>query len=102
MLRRTRDVVREIVKKVELPQYEVKRVLEAYYEAIFEFMSQGDDVLSGKLGKFTVRTMRACKRRNPLTGESFMQPKTRHAAFKFYNPLKTAVKTNRRGLDGEA
>jgi nucleoid DNA-binding protein len=100
MLRMKRDIVREAVKKCELPQYEVKKVLTAISTAIFEFMVNGDDVLFPPVGKFEVRTMGSRKVRNPLTGVIRQMPPQRRAAFRVYNPLKKAVKKNRRGLDG--
>lgn len=101
MIRVTRDVVREIVKKIELPQYEVKKVMTAYQEVIFDFLSQGDTVLMPKVGKFTVRVDKARKRRNRWTGEIYVWPTTRMPRFRFYWTLKQAVKANRRGLDDE-
>ena len=101
MLRKQGDIVREAVKKCELPQYEVKKVLSAIQDAIWDFMVNGDDVWFGKVGKFVVRTMASKKARNPMTGEILQQPIQRKATFRVFTPLKTAVKKNRRGLDNQ-
>ncbi len=101
MLRKQGDIVREAVKKCELPQYEVKKVLHAVQDAIWDFMVNGDNVWFGKVGRFVVRTMPSREVRNPLTGEVFQQPIQRKATVHLFPPLKAAVKKNRRGLDNE-
>lgn len=101
MVRKRGDVVREIVKKVEMPQYEVRRFLEALETTILDYISGGDSVLFGRIGKFDVKVHKAKLGRNPATGVSISVPATRRAKFKFYGPTKKRVKENRGGLSAE-
>jgi nucleoid DNA-binding protein len=101
MKRLLRDVAREAVKKAELPQYEVKKVITAVQEAILDFLVNGDTVIFGDLGVFGSKIMRAHKVRNPKTGETWIQPATRRAHFRFYPEPKEKIRANRRGLDDE-
>lgn len=101
MLRKRMDIIREAVKKTELPQFEVSKVLKAVQDAVFEFMANGDSIIFGRLGSFNTRILPKRKARNPRTGEIFDLPVRRKAMFRTSTMLKTAVKSNRRGLDGE-
>lgn len=101
MLRTQGDIVREAVKRCELPQYEVKQVLKAIQDAIFEYMVNGDNVMFSPLGRFEITVMPSRKARNPRTGETFEMGPQRKASFRPFIPLKDAVKANKRGLDGE-
>lgn len=101
MIRTKGDIVREIVKKLEIPQSEVRKVLLAHEEAILDYIAGGDSVLMGSVGKFQVKICRARIARNPFTGEKIEVPITRRVSYRFTRKAKQRVKDNRGGLSEE-
>jgi nucleoid DNA-binding protein len=101
LLRNKLDLIREIVKETEMPQYEVRNVLTGLDKVLWKLLSSGDDVLLGSIGKFRVTVHEPCKRRNCFTGEFFDVPATRHVRFRLFDPIKNAVKNNRGGINAE-
>lgn len=85
-----------------MPQYEVRRFLEALETTIIDYIAGGDSVLFGPVGKFDVFIRHARMARNPATGEPISVPATRRVKFKFFGPTKKRVKDNRGGLSEES
>jgi len=101
MLRKKIDLIREIVKDVEMPQYEVHAVLNSLDKALKSFLMSGDDVNFGTIGKFKVKVHKECKKRNGMTGKWFPIPPTRRVRFSIFGPVKKAVSSNRGGINAE-
>ena len=77
-----------------------KKMAEAAYRALLaemtETLANGRDVTFHGIGKLYVTTRAARKGRNPQTGEAMDIPASTTVKFRAFQPLKKAVKENRK------
>lgn len=71
-----RELVRELSKKVEMPQKDVMKIVDTLCKIIADELTKGENVKMNGFGNFQ-RTTRAAKvGRNPITGEQIKIPAT--------------------------
>lgn len=87
-----KELVAEISNKTGLTQELSGKALEAYTEAVTEFLSKGEKVQLIGFGTFETRERAARSGRNPQTGKKLEIPATVAPVFKAGKALKDAVK----------
>lgn len=86
------DLVNIMADKVGLTKKQASEALEAFLGAVEGALSNGEEVMITRFGKFMVRNRAARKGINPQTKEPITLPATKVAAFKAGKALKDAVK----------
>jgi DNA-binding protein HU-beta len=81
-----------MAKKTGLSQELAAKALDAYTEAVTEFLSKGEKVQLIGFGTFETRERAARSGHNPQTGKKLEIPATIAPAFKAGKALKDAVK----------
>jgi len=88
----TRDRIFEVVSRET--EYQKKRsteIVEVLIEIIKETLGSGDDVLVSGFGKFSVKSKKARKVRNPATGEDMILESRRVVTFKCSGRLRDKI-----------
>lgn len=86
------ELVERVASKTNLTKKDVTATVEALFESVQEFLSEGDKVQIIGFGTFEVRQRAARKGRNPQTGEEIKIKATKVPGFKAGKALKDAVK----------
>jgi DNA-binding protein HU-beta len=86
------DLVSEVALKTGLSKKDSEKAINAYSEAVTNFLSKGESVQLIGFGTFETRNRSAREGRNPQTGEAIKIEATVVPAFKAGKSLKDAVK----------
>ncbi|MBG9979845.1 HU family DNA-binding protein [Facklamia sp. DSM 111018] len=86
------ELVERVASKTNLTKKDVTATVEALFESVQEFLSEGEKVQVIGFGTFEVRDRAARKGRNPQTGEEIEISATKVPGFKAGKALKDAVK----------
>lgn len=91
-----RELVRELSKKVEMPQKDVMKIVDTLCEIVSDELTKGENVKMNGFGSFQRSTRAAKVGRNPITGEQIEIPATNVVVFKPSERLAESVaKTGR-------
>ncbi len=86
------ELVERVAQKTNLTKKDVTATVEALFESIQDYLSEGEKVQVIGFGTFEVRDRAARKGRNPQTGEEIQIAATKVPGFKAGKALKDAVK----------
>lgn len=88
------DLIEIVHSSLETPtsKRETGDAVKATFDAVFEALTEGDEVMIPSFGKFEVRQVAARVGRNPRTGERVDIPAHSAPKFKPSSTLKEAVK----------
>ena len=76
------DMVSEIAKRMNLPQTEVKRIVQMTMDGITEVLVTEGRLELRNFGVYEVKVRKPRKARNPKTGEKVMVPSRKAVTFK--------------------
>lgn len=77
-----RDIVRQIAKKLDLPQADMKNVVQSVLDAIVDALVRDGRLELREFGVFQVKLRAARKARNPKTNEEVTVPARKVVTFK--------------------
>lgn len=86
------EVIRKISKKTSFSQKDIKEIMDAFDEVVFEEMVAGNSVTVTKFITVETADVKARECRNPQTGELITVPAHRKPKAKFGKKIKDAVK----------
>ena len=86
------DLIAEVAAKTGLTKKDSEKAVNAFGEAVTEFLAKGEKVQLIGFGTFETRQRAAREGRNPQTGKSIKIDATVVPAFKAGKALKDAVK----------
>ncbi|WP_339014749.1 HU family DNA-binding protein (plasmid) [Lactococcus garvieae] len=87
-----KELVASMAAKADMTQKDTEKALNAYIEAVTEFLSKGEAVQLIGFGTYETRLRAAREGRNPQTGKKLKIKATTVPAFKAGKKLKDAVK----------
>ena len=82
------DIIESITEQIGLPKKECTEIFENLLEIIKSSLESNEDVLISGFGKFSVKTKRERKGRNPATGEVLMLEPRQVVTFKCSGKLR--------------
>ena len=77
-----KDIVRQIAKKLNLPQADMKNVVQSVLDAIVDALAREGRLELREFGVFQVKLRAARKARNPKTNEEVIVPARKVVTFK--------------------
>ena len=77
-----KDIIHSISEKLDFPQANVKKIVQATLDAIVETLVEGGRIELRNFGVFEIKQRQARKAINPRTGESVKVPARRVVVFK--------------------
>ena len=86
-------IVDEIRDQLDMTHKESKGAVESTLEIIKEELEQGREVMISEFGKWSVRTKRARRGRNPITGEAMTIKGRKVVTFKVSPKLRKTFQT---------
>ncbi len=86
------DLVDKLSAELGMPKAQVRRVMDAFVEAVSGSLVRGEKVQVSGLGTFDVRKRAAREGRNPQTGATIKIPARNAVGFSAAKPLKEAVR----------
>lgn len=91
------EVVTAIARRLDMPEQDVRRVLEAFIDFVTDALVDGRSLVFRNFGKFEPRDRAPLRRTNPKTGGLIDVPARRSAAFAPSPNLKRRLNADRRG-----
>jgi integration host factor subunit alpha len=91
------DIAQKIADDCGFMRNEAAEVLEKLLDIMKESLISGEDVLISGFGKWTVKSKRARRGRNPKTGESLILDARRVVTWSYSPLLKKAVNVTVKG-----
>ena len=85
------DITESIREKFGLPKKDCARIVESLFDIIKDDLNIGDDVMISGFGKWTVKSKKERKGRNPQTGQALMIGARRVVTFKPSSVLRGRV-----------
>ena len=85
------DIIDSIYDEIGIPKKECVSIVESVFDIIKEELNNGNDVMISGFGKWTVKSKRERKGRNPKTGEALMINARRVVTFKPSSVLRGTV-----------
>jgi integration host factor subunit alpha len=85
------DIIDSIYEKIGIPKKECVRIVESVFEIIKDDLDRGNDVMISGFGKWTVKTKKKRKGRNPQTGKELMIDARKVVTFRPSQVLKGTV-----------
>jgi integration host factor subunit alpha len=85
------DIIDSIYDEIGIPKKECVSIVESVFDIIKEELNNGNDVMISGFGKWTVKSKRERKGRNPKTGEALMIDARRVVTFKPSSVLRGTV-----------
>jgi integration host factor subunit alpha len=76
------DIIDSIYEKLGIQKKDCVKIVESVFEIIKDDLDKGNDVMISGFGKWTVKSKKARKGRNPQTGEALMVAARRVVTFK--------------------
>lgn len=86
-----KDIIEDIIMNVGLGRKEASDCIETFLEIIKETLEKGEDVSLSGFGKWSVRSKRERKGRNPKTGEKIAITQRRVTTFSLSNVLRARL-----------
>jgi integration host factor subunit alpha len=85
------DIIDSIYDEIGIPKKDCVSIVESVFDIIKEELNNGNDVMISGFGKWTVKSKRERKGRNPKTGEALMIDARRVVTFKPSSVLRGTV-----------
>jgi integration host factor subunit alpha len=85
------DIIDSIYEKIGIPKQECVRIVESVFEIIKDDLENGNDVMISGFGKWTVKTKKKRKGRNPQTGRELMIDARKVVTFRPSQVLKRTI-----------
>jgi integration host factor subunit alpha len=85
------DIIDSIYDEIGIPKKDCVSIVESVFDIIKEELNNGNDVMISGFGKWTVKSKRKRKGRNPKTGEALMIEARRVVTFKPSSVLRGTV-----------
>jgi integration host factor subunit alpha len=85
------DIIDSIYDEIGIPKKDCVSIVESVFDIIKEELNNGNDVMISGFGKWTVKSKRERKGRNPKTGETLMIDARRVVTFKPSSVLREVV-----------
>ncbi len=85
------DIIESIYEKIGIPKKDCVRIIESVFEIIKDDLARGNDVMISGFGKWTVKSKKKRKGRNPQTGKELMIDARRVVTFRPSQVLKGIV-----------
>jgi integration host factor subunit alpha len=89
------DIVEQVYRKVGFSKRESAELVDLALEIMMETLEKGEHVKVSGFGNFVVRHKRACRGRNPQTGEDITITPRKVLSFKPSPLLKKAISQGR-------
>ncbi|EPX83532.1 HU family DNA-binding protein [Salipiger mucosus] len=86
------EIEAKVAEELGMTRKDVSRVMSAVTETIGDAIGKGQDVRISKFGSFRVTTRKACKSKDPTTGEIRMIPESKRIMFRPGKDLKSKVR----------
>jgi nucleoid DNA-binding protein len=86
-----KELVDEIAERTNMPQKDVKNIVEDFLGVIAERLSDGRNIEIRGFGRFKIREIKPRMARNPKTGEPVMVQEGYKAVFEISKELKTFI-----------
>jgi integration host factor subunit alpha len=85
------DIAKALADGSGYPRNQSVELIETLLELIKSALASGEDVLISGFGKFSVKTKRERRGRNPATGEDMMLEARKVVAFKWSGQLRDKI-----------
>lgn len=85
------DIVESIYEQIDIPKKDCVRIVDSVFDIIKDDLANGNAVRISGFGKWTVKSKKTRKGRNPQTGKELMIDARRVVTFKPSNVLRDAV-----------
>ena len=85
------DIVESIFTHLDIPKKDCVRIVESLFNLIKADLGKGNDVMISGFGKWTVKSKKKRRGRNPQTGEELMLDARRVVTFKSSTVLRGAI-----------
>ncbi len=85
------DIIDSIYEKIGIPKKDCVRIVESIFEIIKDDLDKGNDVMISGFGKWTVKSKKKRKGRNPQTGKELMIEARKVVTFRPSQVLKGEV-----------
>jgi integration host factor subunit alpha len=85
------DIIESIYEKIGIPKKDCVGIVESVFEIIKDDLDNGHDVMISGFGKWTVKSKKARKGRNPKTGKAMTIDARKVVTFKPSNVLRDVV-----------
>ena len=89
------DIIESVYEQLGIPKKDCVRIVESLFEIIKDDLDKGNDVMISGFGKWTVKSKKKRKGRNPQTGKAMMIDARRVVTFKPSNVLRDAINTDK-------
>ena len=86
-------IAETIQEELGFPMNRSAELVEILLELMKQNLAEGDDILISGFGKFSVKTKKQRKGRNPATGEDMMLPARKIVTFKCSSVLRERIAT---------
>ena len=90
---RKADLAEKLYKKIGGIKKDSVKYVEEFFQTIKELSKNGEDVKLHNFGKFSLKSKKARKGRNPSTGETMILEARKVVTFKASNKLKASIKS---------
>lgn len=91
----TREFIKELAEKLDIPQKEAYRLLKTTTGVITDALSEGNSISIQKLGNFSVKKTEPRKIYNPKIKKHVLTPPKNNVEFHPANPLRQKMKNIR-------
>jgi integration host factor subunit alpha len=92
------EIIESICEKLDIPKKESARIVESVFDIIKDEMEKGNDVNISGFGKWTVKSKKERKGRNPQTGKEMKIDARRVVTFKASQVLRDKLSDRREKL----
>jgi integration host factor subunit alpha len=85
------DITGSVNDQLGIPKKDAVRIVDSLFEIVKDDLAKGRDVMISGFGKWSVRSKKQRKGRNPQTGEALTIDARRVVTFKPSNVLRDAI-----------
>lgn len=89
------EITNAIYEKLGIPKKDCSNIVESLFDILKDELVKGNDVLISGFGKWSIRSKKARKGRNPQTGATLRIDARRVITFKSSNVLRDAVNADK-------
>ena len=91
----TREFIKELAEKLNIPQKEAHKLLKTTTEVLSEVVTEGNSISIQKLGNFSVKKIQSRKMYSPKLRKHVITPPKKSLEFHPASPLKEKMKNIR-------
>jgi integration host factor subunit alpha len=85
------DIIESVYEHLDIPRKDCVRIVESLFDLIKNDLGKGQDVMISGFGKWTVKSKKKRRGRNPQTGEDLTIDARRVVTFKSSTVLRDAI-----------